>query len=133
MSRPRTPTQRELEHFLATVPRGGDNAITATELCYRLGFVPRHRVPNDNDKRKVRNLRQASRETDTVVLGDDRGYFIPLDHEDAESALARRASQATTMLQDIEQDRTAIRRMFDARRMAAARSAAHPLQQGNLL
>lgn len=110
--RPPSPTRADLSEFLRVVPRGRDNAVTAAELCYRLGICERGTTPNDNHKRIVRNLRQASRETATVVLGDDRGYFVPSSVDDAGQAFGRRANQIGTMADDLRLDREAVERMF---------------------
>lgn len=114
MTAPAAPTDSELRRFIAAVPRGSANAITAAELCHRLGYVERGRIPTDNDKRVIRNLREHAYTAGVVVLGDNSGYFIPTSLEDGERAFGRRLSQAHDMIDGVRSEREALARMLAA-------------------
>lgn len=113
MAKPTQPTNAELERFVSMVPRGSDNAVTAAELCWRLGIVPRGVTPTDNHKRIVRNLRQYSQANGVSVLGDDGGYFVPVSMEDGEAAIGRREVMWRTIREGCENDRRVMREMFE--------------------
>lgn len=100
-------SERMLAEFLRLVPRGIDNAITAERLCWMLGICSRGEQPNDNHKRIVRALRQASRETGTVVIGGNAGYYVPLSMAEVDEGQSRRWSQVETNIQDLKAERAA--------------------------
>ena len=100
-------SERMLAEFLRIVPRGLDNAITADKLCWRLGICERGRVPDDNHKRIIRALRQASRETGTVVIGSNDGYYVPLSMAEVDAGHSRRRQMAMTALEDLSAEREA--------------------------
>lgn len=112
MTAPAAPTRAELERFVAVVPHGSANAITAAKLCHALGIVPDGSVPDDNHKRVIRNLREHAYMAGVVVLGDNGGYFIPESMADGEEAFGRRLGMAATIVQGVNADREALRRMF---------------------
>lgn len=98
---------RLLKAFLEIVPRGLANAITAEALCWKLGIVPRGSLPDDNHKRIVRALRQASRETGVVVIGSNDGYYVPLSMGEVDAGHQRRRQMAMTTLEDLRAEREA--------------------------
>lgn len=100
-------SERMLAEFLRVVPRGIDNAITADKLCWRLGICPRGTVPNDNHKRIIRAMRQASRTAGTVVIGSNDGYFVPQSLAEVDAGQARRWSQVETNVKDLRAEREA--------------------------
>lgn len=107
-------SERMLAEFLRIVPRGIDHAITADKLCWRLGICERGRVPDDNHKRIIRALRQASRETGTVVIGSNDGYYVPLNMSEVDAGHKRRRQMAMTALEDLRAEREAAALMLAA-------------------
>lgn len=116
-TRPAAPPTSEVQRFAAVVPVGRANALTAAELCRRLGYVDAQGEPTESHKRRLRLLARHAVDAEILVCGDDAGYFIPATADEPAEMIARFESQMALMGERLRKVRALIDRQFFADQM----------------
>lgn len=111
-TRPASPPQSEIERFARAVPVGRVQALTAAELCRRLGYVDAAGEPTESHKRRLRLLAQHAVDADHLICGDDTGYFIPAHPDEMLDMVARFESQIALMSDRLRKLRALSDRQF---------------------
>lgn len=87
-------------NILDYIPYGKENAITRSELVFKIGL----------SDRKVRNLiADARRETVIINLQDGGGYYIPTDRAEIERYLKQETHRAKSIFYRLKSARRALK------------------------
>lgn len=116
--RPSAPPPPEIARFLAVVPHGKANALTAADICRVLGYVSDAGEPTENHKRRVRLLAQhAVKQGLALVCGDDAGYFVPAAAGETRATETRFENQMARMSEHLRAVRRLKAKLFHPEQM----------------
>jgi len=119
--KPAAPSLDEIERFIAALPIGAENAITARKVAKSLGLLGEDATDSQiaNAERKVRLLSEYAVFVGHVYCADNSGYYRPDVGElpAMEETIGRRESQAKRSLQWCQQMRANVTRSLHQGRL----------------
>lgn len=106
-TRPSAPEKSEVEALYRVLSPGRDSALTASEVCARIGLPD-----TENNRRKVRLLAEYSLDYGLAICSGNDGYWLVGELNDVDETCGRLVAQAEKMLRRSRMLRAAAEKML---------------------